>query len=143
MAAGIDLLAAEDDPDRLARLDRTGEVAVLGLVGGVFILGVAVHQVIERLVGQGLGDGMPGDRLGQQAAQRPAARVHRLLLGHRLEAAGVLVQLLPDAHGLDLLVHHDHPARSLSPYCDSKASCKSLGVTCTLSEQSFRRASAG
>ena len=29
---------------------------------------------------------------------------------------------------------------SFSPYCDSKASCRSLGVTWTRSEQSFRRA---
>ena len=42
-----DRLAAEDHPDRLADLDRTGEIAVLGLVAGVAVGGVAIDELVE------------------------------------------------------------------------------------------------
>jgi hypothetical protein len=82
-------------------------------VRGVLVGGIAVDQLPEGGVGDVLGIGVPRDRLGEQAAQGPAPRVHRIVLRHLLEPAGVLAQLLPDLHRLELLVDHDEAAAEL------------------------------
>ena len=94
-------------------LDRAGEVAVLGLVAGVPVPGVAVDQLPEGAVAQVLRVGVPGDRLGQQPAQRPAAGVHRLLLGDRSRSRRGSCAAPPRSASPCLLVHQDHPAPQL------------------------------
>ncbi len=99
---------------------------------------IAVHELVERRVGDVPGVGMPGDGLGELAPQRATASIERFVLGDLLESAGVLARPFPDVLRLGEVVNHDHPAPQLAPYWELKASCRSLGVTETQPAQSLR-----